>query len=384
MEQNVFLAVMGSPASGKTITSIKIALELAKQKKNVIIVSLDTVCQTIPIVSSMTHEISLGTLLTKMELTQSDILSACVPVNEYVSVLGYKLGDNASLYPKILPDKVKTFFVNLSHIADYVIIDCMSNILADVSTIIALEMADIVLKLATADLKSISYFYTVDKMLVDKKFNQSRTVFAINNVHSFQDAGKIMQQLEREAHILPGNSELAIQCIEQGLFEDLSSKSSRQYSNMIIDVVKDIYSDEILLSSKKESKAQKSQFAFKKNKSEKNKVIKQTSVEEIQVNIEETQENIEEVQANIEETQEVLQSPVVDSDLNNEKSKFRLRKNNMEKAEVQQPLETKNKLKKSAEKPPQKKELTPKLQPITRKSKKHTLKNIFANNKGEY
>ena len=41
MVQNKIIAVMGSPGSGKTTASIKLAAELAEKKKNVILVFCD-------------------------------------------------------------------------------------------------------------------------------------------------------------------------------------------------------------------------------------------------------------------------------------------------------------------------------------------------------
>ncbi|MFR3166185.1 MAG: zeta toxin family protein [Hungatella sp.] len=92
MVQNKIIAVMGSPGSGKTTASIKLALELAAKKKNVILVFCDPFTPVIPFVVPCPEEqVSIGTLLTThLQLTQKMILDSCIPTKEsgYISLLG--------------------------------------------------------------------------------------------------------------------------------------------------------------------------------------------------------------------------------------------------------------------------------------------------------
>lgn len=135
MGQEKMLAIMGNSGSGKTTVSIKLACALATKKKNVIVVFCDPFTPVIPALlpPSVIHDISLGALLTEPGLTQTNILNACVPSpsNEYISLLGYRMGENLLNYPKITRDKAVELFVSLRYLADYVIFDCSTIFEAD-------------------------------------------------------------------------------------------------------------------------------------------------------------------------------------------------------------------------------------------------------------
>ena len=88
MEHGNMLAIVGSPGSGKTTLAVKLAAEIAKKKKNVVVVCSDPFVPSVPFLLPMDteQEVSLGALLTAPSLTQNKILEACVPVtaNEYI------------------------------------------------------------------------------------------------------------------------------------------------------------------------------------------------------------------------------------------------------------------------------------------------------------
>lgn len=136
MEHGNMLAIVGSPGSGKTTLAVKLATEIAKKKKNVIVVCSDPFVPSVPFLLPMDteQEVSLGALLTAPSLAQNKILEACVPVpaNEYISLLGYRMGENLMSYPKVTRERAVEFLVCLRHLADYVILDCTSVFEADV------------------------------------------------------------------------------------------------------------------------------------------------------------------------------------------------------------------------------------------------------------
>ena len=246
MEKVKVLAVFGNSASGKTITSIKIAREIATHKKNVIVVALDSSCPVIPYIlpSTAVNDFSLGELLAKPTVSQTEILSACVPVedNEYITVLGYKIGESLSLYPKVIASKVIDLIINLKHIADYVIIDCTTTIEHDVSTVVALQLADKVLKLGTSDLKGISYFYTADRLLADSKFDKEKQIAIISNLKTGQEWETVSAEYGGAKFVLPHCTEIEEQMQEVGLFEPLIKTDSTLYNTEIAKVVESVFS----------------------------------------------------------------------------------------------------------------------------------------------
>ena len=150
MEYGNMLAVVGSPGSGKTTISIKTAQEIAKHHKNVIVVFADPFVPVLPFVLPMDEEqkISLGELLTLPTLTQNQILKSCVtiPDSEYISVIGYCMGESLLSYPKVTRERAIDFLVNLRHLADYVILDCTSILEADVFSILSTDKCRLLLK----------------------------------------------------------------------------------------------------------------------------------------------------------------------------------------------------------------------------------------------
>ena len=255
MEQTQILAIMGSPGSGKTFTSVKLATELALQKKNVIIIALDSSCPVVPYLlpSDVVHDVSIGELLTKMQISQTDILKALVtvPDNPYISLLSYKLGESISSYPKIVATKVIEFLSNIRGLADYIIIDCSSMIEADVATIIALSFAEKVLKLGTSDLKGISYFYTADRLLADSKFKKDKNIIAISNLKDWQEWENVAPQYGGATFTIPYCKELERQFSELTLFEKLKEEQSTSYSLEISEMARQIFALEIPVTAKK-------------------------------------------------------------------------------------------------------------------------------------
>ena len=72
-KQKQMLAVWGSPGGGKTVTAVKLALELSKRKKNVVLVFTDVTAPTLPAV------VSEKKLPAAPGMTQEQVLKTCVP-----------------------------------------------------------------------------------------------------------------------------------------------------------------------------------------------------------------------------------------------------------------------------------------------------------------
>ena len=75
-KQKQMLAVWGSPGAGKTVTAVKLALELSKRKKNVVLVFTDVTAPTLPAVVSEKKlpDVSVGELLAAPGMTQEQVL----------------------------------------------------------------------------------------------------------------------------------------------------------------------------------------------------------------------------------------------------------------------------------------------------------------------
>lgn len=246
MEKSNLLAVMGSPGSGKTTTTIKLAQALARQHKNVIVVFCDPFTPTISAIlpADTLHDTSLGSLLTAPTLSQTDILNAGVSVkeSEYISLLGYRSGESLMNFPKITRDKAVEFFVMLRYLADYVIIDCATVFEADITSLVGIEVADRVLKLGTANLKGISYFQTHNPMLLDSRYRKETHQTALANLKVGQDFEAVSGQYGGVDYILPYAVELEKQDNELSLFQPMVEPESSGYENAIVKLLAGLFS----------------------------------------------------------------------------------------------------------------------------------------------
>lgn len=237
MEQHGnMLAITGSPGSGKTTLAVKLTAEIARKRKNVILVCGDPFVPSIPFLLPMDgeQEESLGALLTAPALTQDKILRACVPVPgcEYVSLLGYKLGENLMSYPKVTRERAVEFLVCLRHLADYVILDCTSVFEADVFSILAMEMADRVLWVGTSNLRGISYYRSHAGML-EGRADTGKYLNAIGNYKVGQEWESAAGQYGGAAFIFPYVAELEKQYDEARLWDAMTSREAAPFQTEV-------------------------------------------------------------------------------------------------------------------------------------------------------
>lgn len=246
MEQDKLLAVMGSPGSGKTTTAIKLAQSLAVRKKNVIVVFLDPFTPVIPYVLpvNIDHETSLGSLFTAPTVTQKQILDACIPVKEngFISLLGYRAGESLVQYPKILKERVVECLVAMRYLADYVILDCTAMFEADTASIAAIETADQVLYLTTANLRGVSYYQSHLPLMTNQRFWRDGRKMAIGNQKVGQDWEAVSGLYGGIDYVLPYITEMEQQENELGLFCPLIESGSGSYQLAVSQILGDCFS----------------------------------------------------------------------------------------------------------------------------------------------
>lgn len=136
-------------------------------------------------------------------------------------------------YPQITRERAVEFFVLLRYLADYIIVDCTSTFEADPASIVAIELADRVLKLGTANLKGVSYYLTHNPMLADSRFRKDTHRTVVGNLKAGQDWEAAAQQLGGADFVLPHASELEQQYDELALLVPLVRPESTGYTMAI-------------------------------------------------------------------------------------------------------------------------------------------------------
>jgi len=241
---NKIISVWGNPSSGKTTFSLKLANELAKKKKNVILIlagaKTPTFSTVLPLVDA--KDKSLGALLSSVEITQESILKNCILVdeNKHLSVISYLHGENETTYAEYSKDKVVDLLILLKHLADYIIIDCSSLVAYDVLTNVALEFSDKVIRLISADLKAVSYYYSTLPRISSRKYNLENHIKVMSNVKSISPKDVVANRFGGVSLELPYTREIEEQYYEGYLLNSLVEKKSKNYNKTLNEIVNNI------------------------------------------------------------------------------------------------------------------------------------------------
>ena len=245
-EQGGVLAVWGSPGSGKTTVAVKIAKYLSDRNKNVVLLLCDMTAPMLPCIcppSELECEKSLGSVLAATHVTAPLIKHNLVTLkkNSYLTILAMKKGENEYTYPPYEQTQATELLGELREIADFIVVDCGSYIANDILSAVALMEADSVLRLAGADLKSVSYLSSQLPLLRDSKWDADKQYKTASNVKPQQAGEQIGQALGSVAFTLPHSQELEEQYLAGNLLADLSLKDSRAFRKEIEKIVKEVF-----------------------------------------------------------------------------------------------------------------------------------------------
>ena len=245
-ESGGILAVWGSPGSGKSITAVKLAKALADRKKNVVLLLCDMTAPMLPCVcpaSELDCEQSLGGVLAVPHISDALIKNHCVTHKRmsYLTLLGMKKGESEYTYPPYTEQQAAELLDGLRALVPYVVVDCGSYIANDILSAVALMEADSVLRLANADLKSVSYLSSQLPLLRDSKWDAEKQYKVAGNVKPRQAGEQIGQALGSVAFTLTHSPELEEQYLAGNLLADLSLKDSRQFRKEIEKITREVF-----------------------------------------------------------------------------------------------------------------------------------------------
>jgi MinD-like ATPase involved in chromosome partitioning or flagellar assembly len=236
--KNNMLAIWGSPSSGKTAVSVKLAKCLANRKQNVTLVLCDVTAPPLHLIvspSELENEASLGSILSAPNITEQTILQNCMTLkkNEYIAIIGMLKRENAFTYPSYTKEQAKEFLKELRQLDGTIIIDCTSIITADILSTVALEMVDKVLRLISCDLKSISYFSSQLPLLVDNRFHTEKHIKCASSVKSMQAEQHVSAVFKGVQYSLPYCPEVEEQYLNGDIFKALKTNSGKNYTKVI-------------------------------------------------------------------------------------------------------------------------------------------------------
>ena len=244
--QGGVLAVWGSPSSGKTTVSVKLADYLARKKKNVLLIFADMTAPPLPCICAagdLEGEKSLGSILAATHVTENLIKKNCMfyRKNDYLSMVGMLKGENVFTYPPYDHTQAVELIEQAREVAPFVIIDCGSTIASDVLSAVALMDADTVLRLVNCDLKSISYLSSQLPLLRDNKWDADKQLKVASNVKQQEASSHMEQVLGSVSFQIPHSREVETQYLEGDMLAELGLKESRAFRKEIEKISKEVF-----------------------------------------------------------------------------------------------------------------------------------------------
>lgn len=226
------ISVWGSPSSGKTTFMMKLAREIyaSNSSAKVICVTPDNVTPTLPVLfpnKKAEDFYSIGKLMDMAEFTTNDVLRSFVLAKGVKNIvfLGYTYGENKFTYAEYSSEKANTFLDMCKYLGDYVIVDCGSELLDRISYYAMLK-SDVVFRLASPTLKSISFMASNLTMYTEEKYRFNEHIPVLNVTEQdvnlpVEDAASILGNIK---YTIPYSPELKKQFFEGELLDMIKNK----------------------------------------------------------------------------------------------------------------------------------------------------------------
>ena len=236
------IAVIGSPGSGKTTVTLKLAQELYCATTNGAVIYLSPSLK-VPAIGVLFPNytpdsiFSLGEMLDKTDIYEEDILNHLVTVKSMnnFGCLGYKAGENKYSFPVLTEDKVKSLFDVLHKMAGYVFVDCTEEE-NDLISQYALGIADEVILVLSPDLKSMVYLSSNESALGSHAERAVR-VLNINENELYPPIDDVKSNIRNISFVLPYSKQIKGQHLDGLLYERAKDKKYRSELSKIVNTI---------------------------------------------------------------------------------------------------------------------------------------------------
>ncbi|MCD7801063.1 MAG: hypothetical protein LUG94_07655 [Ruminococcus sp.] len=254
------VCIWGSPASGKTICALAIASKLASKKKNVIVFNGDRLTPSLKIyvpTKALTSEQSVGSflMLNEYEDTKESLLASKLivhPKSEYICFLGMSPNENYMTYHNFTKNSIIKLLNKISNLADYIIIDGLSNPFEDFMTLFGLECAQYVIRTITPDSKGVMYNNANQGIFKGDKFRFDDHIKVIGNVKKISPINEVISAIGGGKNIitLPYSEEVESKFIAGELISNMNRRKGIKFEKEISKLVR-LFEDDINIKDKK-------------------------------------------------------------------------------------------------------------------------------------
>lgn len=232
----MMIAICGSPGSGKSSLTLKLAKAFASSGKQTIVIHTDYYAPTfVSFFPSEEEYGSLGKLLSLPEISQELILKNINTLRQEdaIGILSYGKTENKYHYPEYTKDQAVSTIIQLKHMAEMILIDCQSSFFEDLFAITAIEMADKTLRLLTADLKGLSYYKSCMPLFSDSRFSPEKHIKIIQDTTGTEMAAVVADHISGVDMVIPYTPELKEQFKEEKILSPLR-KRGKDYEKAIL------------------------------------------------------------------------------------------------------------------------------------------------------
>ena len=241
---NKTIAIWGSPRSGKTTFATKLACAIYEEyQSTVIIVYSDMITPTLPVIfpnEKSEDMTSVGKILSEVEITKESVVKQIMTVKSKVNLgfLGFRDGENKFTYPRFDEDKVSTMLASIGELCDYLIIDCTSSLSNPISGA-AVKKAGQVIRLASPDLSSVSFFSSQLRLYADPTYRLNEHINGLNVTGEdiylpIEDAKKRISDIR---FTLPYSRAVSQQMLDGKLYAEISDKKFNEKLRAIAEKV---------------------------------------------------------------------------------------------------------------------------------------------------
>ena len=236
------IAVWGSPCSGKTTFATKLAQTIYdKYQSTVIVLYADNETPALPVIFPNYKKedmFSVGAALAKTDITREDVIRQLVTVKrkQNFGFLGFTDGENRYTYPAFDETKVRSLLSVLSALADFVVVDCTSSLKNPISRV-AVKEADEIIRLASPDLKSVSFFASQLPLYADPVFKSDLHIQGINvpDADLYMPIDEAKSRLHDARFVIPYSRAVKQQMLDGKLTEAVNDKKFNDRFRAIAD-----------------------------------------------------------------------------------------------------------------------------------------------------
>lgn len=239
------ISIYGSPASGKSTLALVLANMLAAEQKSTVLLSTSRVVPMLKVLApaqAVDKSYSVGSLFLSSNFNQEDVCTRILftPGNNNLGLMGMAPGDTPNTYSGIiLRDRVLELLSILGGLADYILVDCMSNVSPANDPIgnTALAVSDLIIETLTADVMGIEYRHAIHPVIGDLIASRKRLT-ALSNFTPQHPLEEVQRVIEDAAFYLPRADEIA-ECLLSGTYANLRTHDGRRYAQQAAAMLKE-------------------------------------------------------------------------------------------------------------------------------------------------